>query len=152
MATWKQMPSTGIAIGEFKDWILLNSITYNTKVSYLCFAANLLTIRIATKVSSLSSHKWSCFFLSSSVMVVATPFSSLNTHFWAFYLSSEATFLFDGCSDEFSSSRVLFKFSLLRKSFLSTLSEVVFPTLYHVLSILSLKSHLLHLFVAVNIT
>lgn len=156
MDTWKQILGTGVAVLQFKDLILLSITIYSIKMTYHCFRANRLTIRKAINISSLSSHKWFCFFLplwscDSSFSPNLLSFICNSCSLWGFLLVfSDVTVLSDICLDEVSSLRILFNFLLLRKSFLSTLSEVVSSTFYHVLSIL-LINYLLLPFVAVSI-
>lgn len=156
MDTWKQILGTGVAVVQFKNLILLSITIYTIKMTYHCFSANHLTIRIAIKISSLSSHKWFCFFLplwscDLSFSPNLLSFICNSCSLWGFLLVfSDVTVLSDICLDEVSSLRIPFNFLLLRKSFLSTLSEVVSSTFYHVLSVLRIN-HLLLPFVAVSI-
>lgn len=156
MDNWKQILGTGVAVLQFKDLTLLSITIYSINMAYHCFSGILLTIRRAIKISSLSSHKWFCFFLplgycDSSFPSNLPSFICNSCSLWGFLLVfSDVTVVSDICLDEVSSLRILFKFLLQRKSFLSILSEVVSSTFYHVLFIL-LINHLLLLFVAVSI-
>lgn len=141
MDNWKQILGTGVAVLQFKNLILLSITLYSIKMAYHCFSANLLTIRRAIKISSLSSHKWFCFFLplwsrDSSFPPNLPSFICNSCSLWGFLLVfSDVTVVSDLCLDEVSSLRILFNFWLQRKSFLSTLSEVVSSSFYHVLLI-----------------